>query len=236
MQGKGGCSCPSVWNCLIPPSPAEHFHKPLCQWHLRGLQSWATQGSSRTEVSPSLHELRQPERALAPLFSVVPKESLSSLLGLERGVELQRADTGWSRWVHHIRRLQMTKRVCYLTTLTPLIITTIPSSLDHSGSLPSHLFSPHPLWSHHNPFHFLHCRQRFFNNANLTGSLLCSKHFNSFPLSSVPCGKSTCLWESVCAHVCVCVYARTLLQGRVVYDTETFDTQQGMCTYSCTFM
>lgn len=93
----------------------------------------------------------------------------------------------------HIRRLQMTKHVCYLTMLTPLIITTIPSSLDHSSSLPSHLFSPHPLWSHRNPFHFLHCRQRFFNNANLIGSLLCSKPFNSFPLSSVPCGKSTCL-------------------------------------------
>lgn len=87
--------------------------------------------------------------------------------------------------------------------LTPLI-TTIPSSLDHSSSLPSHLFSPHPLWSHRNPFHFLHCRQRFFNNANLIGSLLCSKPFNSFPLSSVPCGKSTCLRENVCACVCVC--------------------------------
>ena len=93
-----------------------------------------------------------------------------------------------------------------------LIIIAITSSLNHSGCLPSHLFSPCPLWPHQSSFRFLQGRQRSFNKANPIGPFLCLKPSPASCCPQYP-------WEgNLLVRKCACVYVHSRKGGFTLFE------------------
>ena len=204
--------------CLTLPSPVYQFHKPLHQWHIRGLQSGATRALAWLTFLPHCKSWGNLSTPFLPSPWLFQREPVISTWTRVWGG----AAKGWNGGQGESPcKVSTNDSTFVISPRSPSSPPTLPSWTAAvpilPPLLPSYLFSPHPRWPLCNPFHFLRCKLRSFDNIHLTGSLLCSKPFNSFLLSLVPDEKSTYLWEYV--EVCACMYTHTLLQGRMAYDT-----------------
>ena len=209
MQGKGGMILPlCVKFCLTLPSPVYQFHKPLHQWHIRGLQSGATRALAWLTFSPHCKSWGNSHNLL-PL-SLAVQENLSSLPRGECGVELQRADTV-VKVSPRVRRLQMTARLLshHAHASSPQHFQPGPQK-----DLPSNLFSP-PTFS---PLTHV--------GLSVTASIFCTASWDllityvwlDHSFAQNPLTASCCPWylmervltcESVWKCVCECIHTHS---------------------------